>query len=108
MRARILNGEELLSENTFLFETYKNMNIQKSNIKYDFKEEGGKLFIDLKADKTAFGVCFDSDSLDPKYSDNFFILHAKETKRIEIYGDDQAFEIRNKLTVKSLYDSCTP
>jgi hypothetical protein len=108
LRARIMDGDELLAENTFIFETYKNMNIQKNNIKYDFVEENGKLFIDLRTDKTDFGVCFDSGDLKPNYSDNYFILHAKEPKRVEIYGNDQAFEIRNKLTVKSLYDSHTP
>ena len=51
---------------------------------------------------------FEANDLDLIYSDNYFTLHAKESKLIELKGDFKAFEVKNKLTVKSLIDSYAP
>ena len=106
--ARLMDGENTIAENTFLFIPHKDLNLEVPAIKYDFIEDGEKLYIELKSNKTAFGVCFNSAELDLLFSDNYFTLHAKETKRVEVMGEFDVFEVKNKLTVKSLIDSYTP
>jgi len=108
LRARIFDEEIVLSENIYLFVPHKNLKLEAPEIDYDFIEEENKLFVELKSNRTAFGVCFETNGLDLLFSDNFFTLHAKETRRVEVKGDFQSFEVKNKLTVKSLFDSFAP
>jgi beta-mannosidase len=108
LRARIIDGEHIVAENTYLFVPFKNLKLEKSNIKYEFAEEGDKHYLELRSDKTAFGVHVEATDVGSKYSDNYFTLHAKELKRIEIYGNDSTFEISNNLIVRSLIDSYKP
>ena len=108
LRAKILNDDKIIAENVYLFVPHKDLKLETPDIKYEFIDQGKKLFVELKANKTAFGVCFESNELDLIYSDNYFTLHAKESKLIEVKGDFKAFEVKNKLTVKSLIDSYAP
>jgi beta-mannosidase len=108
LRAKILSDNKIIAENIYLFVPHKDLKLETPDIKYEFIDQGQKLFVELKADKTSFGVCFESNELDLIYSDNYFTLHAKESKLIELTGDFKAFEVKNKLTVKSLIDSYTP
>lgn len=107
LRTRIMMDQNVISENIFFFVPHKDLSLEIPDIKYEFIEDGGKLFVELRSNKTAFGVCFDTGELDLLFSDNYFTLHAKEPKRIEIMGDAEAYEIKNQLTVKSLADSYT-
>jgi beta-mannosidase len=108
LRAQLMQEGHLLAENVFLFTPHKDLKLSEPGIKYDFKEKDGRLFIELKTNRTAFGVTFETDGLNLRYSDNFFTLFAKEAKTIEVLSDLPAFDIKNKLTVKSLYDSYQP
>ena len=105
LSAKLMHEDKMIAENTYLFVPYKDLKLENPDIKYDFIEKDGKLFIRLKSNKTAFGVCFESGDIDVRYTDNFFTLHAREEKTIEVLGDFEAFAIKNKLTVKSLIDS---
>ena len=105
LRAKIFNVENLITENYLLFAKHKDLDLSNPNIKYDFIEKGEKLFIELNSDKAALGVCFETGDLDLLFSDNFFMLHPKETKRIEVKGEFLPEDVKNKLTVKSLIDS---
>ncbi len=105
LKAKIVTDENVIAENHFIFVTYKELDLDIPDIKYDFKKTGGKLFVKLVSNKTAFGVCFDSGDLNLQFSDNYFTLYPRESKLIEIMGDVAAHEIRNKLTVNSLADS---
>lgn len=108
LRAKVFVNQNVIAENVFLFAPHKNLKLKIPEIKYDFIEKDDKLFIELYSNKTAFGVCFEFGDLDLIFSDNYFTLHAKEPKLVEIKGDKAAFEIKNKLTVKSLTDSYLP
>lgn len=108
MNAKLMVDEEVLTENTFLFVPYKDLKLKITEIDYDFIEKDGRLFIELNTNKTAFGVCFEYDDLDLTFSDNYFTLHARESRMIEIHGEMAFFEIKNKLTIKSLTDSYLP
>lgn len=105
LRARLLNDKNLIAENTYFFVPFKNLKLETPDIKYDFIEKEGKLYVTLKSNKTALGVYFDAGDIDPVYSDNYFTLHAKEEKIVEVKGKFEPFEIKNKLTIKSLTDS---
>lgn len=107
LRAKLVHEGLVLFEQVYLFEAYKDLALEVAEIKYDFIEEGDNLFIELKSNKTAFGVCFETGDLDLLFDDNYFTLHAKEDKRIEVLGKFEPFEVKNKLTVKSLIDSYT-
>lgn len=108
LKAKIIQDENIVAENTLLLIPYKELKLEAPEIKYDFIEKDNKLFIELKSNKTAFGVYFKSGDLDLLFSDNFFTLHAKETKLIEVIGNIQAFEVKNKLTISSLINSYVP
>ena len=108
LRAKLLEEDNLLAENMLTFLPFKDIKVPEPTIKYDFKEEDGKLFVELKSNKVAFGITFLHDELDLRFSDNYFTLYPKETKNIQIFSDKPAFEIKNKLTVKSLFDSYEP
>ena len=105
LRAQLLNNEQRLSENALTFVPFKDLKVSEPTIKYDFKEEKGKFFVELKSNKVAFGVTFMNNEMDLRFSDNYFTLYPKETRLIEIFGDVPTFEIKNKLTIKSLFDS---
>ncbi len=105
LRAKLVLEDGTVTESTHLFVPLKKLSLEKPDIKYDFEEKGGKLFVKLSSNKTAFGVCFDSKDLDLLYSDNYFTLHTKTPKLVEIKTDISHGEIKNKLTVKSLADS---
>ena len=107
LQLRLTHEDSLLFENIFLFNPFKELVLENPAIEYDFIEEGDRLFVELKSNKTAFGVCFETNELDLTFSDNFFTLHARESKRIEVLGDFESYEVKNKLTVKSLFDSYT-
>ncbi|NJN25660.1 MAG: hypothetical protein HC819_06725 [Cyclobacteriaceae bacterium] len=85
--------------------SHKALDLQKPDIKYDFLEKDGSRYVKLKADKTAFGVYFDTADQDVIFSDNFFTLHANEEKTVEIKNAVDVVRLKNKLTVKSLADS---
>ncbi|MCG8306004.1 MAG: hypothetical protein MI975_01345 [Cytophagales bacterium] len=104
LRAKIVEGNNLIAENIFLFVPHKMLDLDDPNIKYDIIEQDGKMFVELRSDKTAFGVSIEVAELDLLFSDNYFTLHPKETKRIEVLGVLQSSDIRNKLTVRSLID----
>ena len=108
LRAKIETDTIVVSENIFLFVPHKDLKLENPSIKYDFIEKDGKLFIELNSSKAAFGVCFDYGNLNILFSDNYFTLHAKEPKLVEIISDTEAFEIKNMLSVKSLADSYMP
>ena len=108
LRAKIVLDQKVIAENTFLFVPHKDLELEDPNINYDFIEKDDKLFVELKSNKAAFGVCFDYGNLNLRFSDNYFTLHAKEPKLVEIISDTAAFEIKNKLSIKSLTDSYMP
>ena len=105
LTAKVFNEEHLIAENYFLFAPHKNLDLNKPNIKYEFLELDQKLFVELRSDKAAFGVCFETGDLDLIFSDNFFTLYPKQTKRIEVKRAFTPIDVKNKLTVKSLFDS---
>jgi beta-mannosidase len=105
LRSRLVFNDEVLHENQYLFVRHKNLKINDPAIDFEFKEEGGKLLVALKSNKAAFGVTFKHSGLDLQFSDNYFTLFPKEQKIIEIISKESISEIKNKLTVKSLYDS---
>jgi len=105
LRAQLISDNAILYENQYLFVPHKALKLAEPDIKYDFKESNGRLFLELRSDKAAFGVTFKNEGLDLQFSDNFFTLFPKETKTIEIFSTEPAFEIKNNLTVKSLFDS---
>ena len=107
VRATLVHEGLVLFEQVYLFEPFKDLALEETEIKYDFIDEGDNLFIELKSNKAAFGVCFEIGDLDLLFSDHFFTLHAKEVKRIEVLGNFDPFEVKNKLWVKSLIDSYT-
>jgi len=107
-RARLTVEQDVVAENHLIFVPFKDLNLEEPTIKYEFLEKDGRLFVELLSNKTAFGVAFEHEGMDLRFSDNFFILLPKSTKTIEIYGDQPAYEIKNKLTVKSLYNSYSP
>jgi beta-mannosidase len=105
VRAQILEDNQLLAENIYLFVPHKELKLSDPGIKYSFSEKGGKKYLELKAGKTAFGVSISADGLDLRFSDNFFTLVAKESKLVEIISEVPMEQIKNKLLVKSLFDS---
>lgn len=108
LRAKLMQENTLLAENIYIFVPYKELNIEDPDIKYDFVEENNKFYVELKANKTAFGVYFDVGEQVVLFSDNYFTLHAKEIRRVEVLGNLNLNEVKNKLTVKSIINSYTP
>jgi beta-mannosidase len=108
LKAQLFEEDKVIAENVFLFVPHKALKLSDPAIKYDFVKKGEKLFIELKSNKVAFGVSLMAEELDLRYSDNYFTLVPKETKIVEIISDAPDFEIKNKLTVKSLIDSYEP
>lgn len=106
--ARLVHQNETIAENIFFFVPYKSLKLLEPTIKYDFIEKEGKLFVEINSNKVAIGVSLKADGLDIRYSDNYFTLIPKETKVVEIVANAPEFEIKNKLTVKSLFDSYEP
>ncbi len=105
LRAQLISEDEIIHENQYLFVPHRELKLSEPDIKYDFKESDGRLFLELRSNKAAFGVTFKNEELNLQFSDNFFTLFPKETKTIEIISTEPIFEIKNNLTVKSLYDS---
>ena len=105
LRARLMEEDHLLAENIFLFTPHKELKLSDPDIKITFSEKGGKQLLELKSNKTAFGVSISADGMDLRFSDNFFTLIAKEPKIIEIISNVPIAQIENKFRVKSLYDS---
>ncbi len=105
LNARLLNEKELIAENMFLFVPHRDLNLEDVEIKLDFFQEAGKQFVKLRSNKTALGVCFETENLELQFSDNFFTLHPKTEKVVEIKGSAEWHEVKNQLTVKSLIDS---
>lgn len=108
LRAQLLEDNQLLAENIYLFTTHKELKLSDPGIKFSFSEKGGRQYLEVKSNKTAFGVSIFADGVDMRLSDNFFTLVAKESKFIEIISEAPIVQIKNKLQVKSLFDSYKP
>jgi beta-mannosidase len=108
LTARLVQENETIAKNEFFFVPHKALKLAEPTIKYDFVEKEGKLFIELNSNRVALGVSLKADGLDLRYSDNYFTLIPREMKVVEIFGNATEFEIKNKLTVKSLFDSYEP
>jgi beta-mannosidase len=108
LRAKIVMDQKVIAENTYFFVPHKDLELEIPDIKYGFVEKDDRLFVELNSNKTALAVCFGYGDLKLLFSDNYFTLHAKESKLVEIFSDAEAFEIKNKLIVTSLADSYMP
>lgn len=108
LRARLYNDEAILSENTHLFVSPKELKLSEPNIKTELISKNGKLFLELKSSKTAFGVVIFAGDMPAWFSDNFFTLIARDTKTIEIRSDASANELKSKIAVQSLFESTKP
>jgi beta-mannosidase len=108
LRAQLMEDNHLLAENIYLFTTHKELKLSDPGIKFSFSEKGGRQYLEVKSNKTAFGVSIFADGVDMRLSDNFFTLVAKESKVIEIISEAPIVQIKNKLQVKSLFDSYKP
>jgi beta-mannosidase len=108
LTARLVEENKNIAKNEFFFVPHKALKLAEPTIKYDFVEKEGKLFIELNSNRVALGVSLKADGLDLRYSDNYFTLIPREMKVVEIFGNATEFEIKNKLTVKSLFDSYEP
>jgi beta-mannosidase len=108
LTAKLIQENEAIVDNTFLFVPHKALKLSEPTIRYDFIEKDGKLFVELNCNKVALGVSLKADDRDIRYSENYFSLVPKEIKFVEIIGNAPEFEIKDKLTVKSLFDSYEP
>ena len=103
-----LEGGKAVIKNLYFVNNCTEAASDKPVIKYDFVEKGSRFFIKVQSNKPARYVHFDAGDLDLLYSDNYFHLAAKDPKLIEVWGKAPFYEIRNKLTVRSLADLLSP
>lgn len=105
VRARFITEGKVIAGNQYLFVPHKDLKLGVPKFKYEFQKKADGLYLSVKSDKTALGVCIDPDELDAWFSDNYFTLFAGETKTVKIKTNAPDYEIKNKLTVQSLADS---
>jgi beta-mannosidase len=105
LRAKLLENSVPLAENHFLFVPHKEIDLPEPTIKFDLLKQEGGIGIQLKSNKTAFGVRLSTGDPAIKYSDNFFTLYPDETKTVTIQGNITLEALRERLVVHSVYDS---
>ncbi len=105
----IADGKEI-SRGTVLFVKPKHFALLKPDISTEVHEEAGKFIINVSSKAFARFVELDLTDADAIFSDNIFDLSAADIKRVELKKEYLSREltleeIRNKLRVRSLYDT---
>ena len=98
------NGEEL--SNSFLyFVPDKEMQLKDPGVTFEISEDTSGIMISVHAGKLARQVFLEARGLEGRFSDNFFDMAAGETREILFLGDAGMKELKNRLKIKSIYDT---
>jgi beta-mannosidase len=100
MEFSFLQGGNVLSEGTALFVPVKHFHLAPADIALELSETENSFHIRLTADNFAKYVELQLSETDGIFSDNFFDLHANESKTVTL---DKAF-LKNSISLEQLQD----
>ncbi len=102
---RLVSGDRILTDNSFLFKEPKDLDLQKPDIRITASRNEEGYAIALTSDKFAKDVYLSFDSHPGFFTDNYFDLLPGETKSVEFKTKDDLGDIVKELKVLSLFDS---
>ena len=105
LRAKLFKGEKLVNEKVLLFDNEKNLSLPKAKLKCKITVRVNSLSIDVTSDKYARFVKLDCANSTEPFSDNFFDILPRETKRVTI-RKDRELELMEQAKAISVYSLC--
>ena len=89
----------------WIFDSFKNLNLAKANVKMEAKEKGGAFQVELSTDKPAFGVWVEAFGVPGEFSDDFLTLIPGEPRTITFKPRDPKTtfaDFKKSLTLKHI------
>jgi len=108
LHAGILNSKnEILSENILFFNTVKDLQLPKPNIKYSIKETNNGFTVKLSTDKLAKNLYLRADEIEGRFSDNYFDLLPGEKIEIQFNSNEELSlsKFKKTLNIFTIVDS---
>ncbi len=98
-------GTKILTDNLFFFKKYKELNLEKPEIKIDAVKTDDGYELKLNTDKFAKDVCLSFEDQDGFFEDNYFDLFPGEVKKVKFQTNKLIEGFLNKLKIISLINS---
>ena len=89
----------------WIFDSFKNLNLAKANVKMEAKEKDGAFLVELSTDKPAFGVWVEAFGEPGEFSDDFVTLVPGEMRTITFKPRDPKTtfaDFKKSLTLKHI------
>ncbi len=103
--SRLVSGDKVLTDNTYLFKEPKDLELQKPDIKVTALKNEEGYALSLTADRFATDVCLSCEHHGGFFTDNYFDLFPGETKTVEFRTKEDIGDIVKQVSIMSLVDS---
>ncbi len=103
--SRLVSGDRVLADNTFLFKEPKDLSLKKPQLKITAVKDGEGYSLSLESNTFAMDVRLSLDDHNGFFSDNYFDLCPGETKMLEFKTKENIDDIAKELKIMSLVDS---